>query len=526
MGMNEQSRARWITAGLLLGLLLASLDQTIVSTAMPTIIEELGGMSMYSWVFAIYMLASTAAMPIYGKLADLYGRRKTYMIGLSLFLAGSLLCGIAQSIGQLVVYRGIQGLGAGALLPISMTIVAELYPPEKRGKFMGLFSAVFALSSIVGPALGGVIVDHAAWGWIFLLNLPLGIPALFLIAAAMKESSSRGRAVIDWAGAFTLTAAIISLLLALVLGGGDSGARGHYEWTSAPIITLFGTFVICTVLFIWAEKKAKEPIIPLHLLALRPIAAGNAVGFFMSAGMFGAIVYIPLFIQGVIGVSASVAGYSLVPLMLSVIVASITGGKLMSRVSYRTILVPSMMLMVTGFVLLSQVSVNTSKLTIVLDMIVTGLGMGAIYPTVGTAAQSAVDQRDRGAATSVSQFFRSIGGTIGVSVFGSLLSSGIVQGAGQMNQITDGSKSMESLQGLADPQLLLDPGARAAMPAEQLAMLQKLFSHSLQHVFIGGLIAVSVGLAACFFMGGARLVPKPSLLNETNGTEVTGSNRG
>jgi len=468
---SGKSKTGWITIGLLMGLFLSSLDQTIISTAMPTIIKELGGFSLYSWVFTVYMLASTTAMPIYGKMADLFGRKRMYLIGIALFLIGSVLCGFAGSITELIIFRGVQGLGAGALMPISMTIVADIYPPEKRGKFMGLFGAVFAISSIIGPALGGVIAEQWNWGWIFYMNLPIGIPALLLIAIAMKESKSKGRQSVDGIGAIALTVAVLAFLLALVLGGGTERESGaSFAWSSPPIIGLFGTAAFFLALFLWIETKAKEPILPLRLFKIRTIAIGNIVGFFMSAGMFGAIVYIPLFVQGVIGMNSALSGYALIPLMLSSIVTSIIGGRLMSKVSFRAILVPSLILMTVGFIFLSQITVDTTQTQMVCYMMITGLGMGAVYPVVGTAAQTAVDSGTRGVVTSSSQFFRSIGGTIGISVFGSLLDSGT-----------------------------------------RMSSSPEVFGRALGQVFLGCLIAVGIALIASVFIGNTRLVEKKSV---------------
>ncbi|AWB46524.1 MFS transporter [Paenibacillus sp. CAA11] len=503
---TEKSKAGLVTIGLLIGLFLSSLDQTIVSTAMPTVIKDLGGFSLYSWVFTIYMLASTTTVPIYGKLADLFGRRKMYLIGLILFVVGSVLCGFSENITQLIIFRGIQGLGAGALMPISMTIVADIYPPDQRGKFMGLFGAVYALSSIFGPALGGMIVEHWDWGWIFFINLPIGIVALLVVAAGLKETRSNEKQSIDWLGVLTLSAGVVAVLLALVLGGEGQGDGTRYAWTSPQILGLFAAGAVLLALFTWIESKVKEPIITLSLFRIRAIAFGNIVGFLMSAAMFGAIVYIPLFVQGVIGVNSSVSGYILTPLMLSFIVTSIIGGRLMSKLSYRTILIASLALMMVGFTLLSQISEDTTQSEMILYMIIAGLGMGAVYPTVGTAAQNAVDSKLRGVATSSSQFFRSMGGTIGVSVFGSLMAQQMSSEISKLNQKLNGALPADQLKQLVNPQVLLDSNARHALPEQVLAGLRAAFSHSLSSVFLGALIFVGVGLVASALMGNARLV--------------------
>lgn len=498
---TETKKTGWVTWGLLLGILLSSLDQTIVSTAMPAIVKEVGGFSLYSWVFTVYMLASTTTMLIYGKLADLWGRKRMYLVGLSLFLTGSALCGLSGTMPMLVLSRGVQGLGAGALMPIAMTIVADLYPPEKRGRFMGLFGAVIAVSSIMGPALGGLIVDYWNWGWVFLINLPLGIPALVLAAAAMSETKSRVPRPVDWLGAAAMSAAIGSFLLALALGE-PNGAKDSMA-VSPGWLYLSG--VVFTCLFLWIERKAPEPLLPLQLFKLRVMTFGNMVGFFVSAGMFGAIVYIPLFVQGVIGIRSSIAGYILTPLMLAVIVTSIAGGRLMNRLSYRMILIPSLLLMAASFFLLSGISPGTANSEITLYMIMAGLGMGAVYPVIGTAAQNAVDSGSIGVATSCSQFFRSIGGTVGLSIFGTLMSrhmaSGMETFSGNQNSLPNGQAALP-----ANPQVLLHPSARSALPPEWLAGLQQVFTESLQVVFGAALVCVVIGLAASILMGNASLI--------------------
>ncbi len=503
--MKEQKRqVNLVTAGLLLGLVLASLDQTIVATAMPTITKEWAGLSLYSWVFAIYMLASTITMPIYGKLADLFGTRIVYLSGLALFLAGSLLCGWSGSMMELITARGVQGLGAGALLPIAFTIVGELYPPEQRGKFQGLFGAVFALASMVGPTLGGIIVEKWDWGWIFFLNLPIGIPAFLLIALAWRGKTIRDKKPqIDWYGAISLSAAVLAILLALVIGG-----ERHDAWGSWPVLGLFGTGLLLTGLFIWVESKAKEPLLPLSLFRIPAIGFGNIAGFFVSAALFGAIAYIPLFVQGVRGASPAEAGYMLTPLMLSVAVSSAIGGRLLAKASFRAILVPSLVLIAIGFYLLGQLQATTPNSQLLVSMIVTGLGMGAVFPALGTAAQSAVPPEARGVAMSTSQFFRSIGGTMGISVFGTILAWRMQAGMNEVSGMADSTLSAEQLAALADPKLLLDEQLRSALAPESLAAVQHVFSEALHGVFFSGMLLIFISLAASMLLGRARLIEK------------------
>jgi len=499
MSIVGQNTTR-ITTGLLFGLVLASIDQTIVSTAMPTIAQELGGLHLYSWVFAVYMLASTTTMPIYGKLADLFGRRHMYLIGLTIFLAGSLLCGVATTMMELVLYRGVQGLGAGALMPLSMTIAADTFPPERRGKFMGLFGTVFAISSIFGPTLGGALVDYVHWSWIFFINLPLGIAAMLFIRTGLTDNrTGKGRGSIDWLGALTLTSAILSILLGLVLG--DSTPQAN----NMAIIALFVVGALLLGAFVFVESRAQEPIIPLRLFRIQAISSGSIIGFFMSAAMFGAIAYIPLYVQGVIGVSPAIAGYILTPLMLSTVVTSTLSGKLMQRFSYRTILIASLITMMTGFCLLSSMDVQTSITTVLIYMIITGLGMGAIYPTIGTAAAGAVDWNDRGVATSSSQFFRSIGGTMGVSILGSMLTNRMNAGLGNLHQELPAATNAVLPQ-LTNPQTLLDQHIRSSLPPDVLLHLQRVFSQSLHDIFIVAVFFIGLALIASCLFGRARMI--------------------
>lgn len=502
---SDQPNLKLILTGLLLGLLLASLDQTIMSTAMPTIIKDLGGLSLYSWVFSVYMLTSTTSMPIFGKLADLYGRKRIYMIGMALFMAGSALCGLAGNMTELIVFRGIQGIGGGALMPIAMTIIGDIVTPEKRGKMQGLFGGVFALSSIIGPAIGGFIVEHASWNWIFYINLPFGIAAMLIMSASLKESKSAEKRSIDWFGAITLSGSIISLLLALVLGGsGEGGGAVHYAWSSPQIIGLLAVSAALLALFIRIELRVKEPILPLQLFKNRVITVSYLTGFLMSAAMFGAITYIPLFVQGVIGVKPSMAGYILTPLMLSVFAAAIVGGRLINKVPYRVTIVGSMTIIAIGFGLLSQMDVHTSSTTIMVYMIITGLGMGPLMPTINTAVQGEVGRQLRGVATSSVQFFRSIGGTIGVSVMGALMASRMTEGMSGIGEKLP-QVPADQLQQLANPRVLLDPAALTAIPRDVLLELQRVFTAAVDQVFVAGFIIIILGFVTGFFIGNARL---------------------
>jgi EmrB/QacA subfamily drug resistance transporter len=499
-------QVRWIVTGLMLGLLLGSLDQTIVSTAMPHVITELNGFNLYSWVFTIYMLTSTTAVPIFGKLADLFGRRLIYLIGMGLFLAGSALCGLSHDMTQLIVFRAIQGIGAGALMPIAMTIIGDIFPPERRGKMQGIFGAVFGLSSVIGPAVGGFIVDHLAWQWIFYINLPFGVFAAIILSIALKESKGAEKKSIDWFGASTLTAAVVAFLLAIEMGGNgpSEGGMKHYAWDSWQILGLFGASALLIALFLWIESKVKEPIIPLKLFGYKAISVSSIVGFLMGMGMFGAITYIPLFSQGVIGTSASNSGYILTPLMLSLISSSIIGGRLIMKLSYRTIVMTSMAIMTIGYFLMSQMTVDTSRVELISYMIIVGLGMGALMPVLTIASQSSVGHTLRGVATSTTQFTRSIGGTVGVAIMGVIMTNKMTSGIGGIKgEFKD--IPADQLKTFANPQALLQPAVKEKMPVDLYHAIQAVLNDSITSVFVIGIIVVLAGLLSAFFYGKLRM---------------------
>lgn len=382
----------WIITGLITGLLLSSLDQTIVATAMPTVVKDLGGLSLYSWVFTIYMLAQTSAIPILGKMADLYGRRRIYLIGMGFFIAGSALSGLSTSMIELIVFRGLQGIGAGALMTLTMTIIGDVFPPNKQGKMQGLFGATFAFSSIAGPAVGGFITQHINWHWIFYINLPFGIVSAVILAMFLKETKANKKPSIDWWGAILLTSGVISILLATVLvSKSGQGAGATYTWGSPQVLGLISIGLLILAVFVWVESKVKEPIIPLSLFKNRVISVSSIAGFFMGVAMFGAISYIPLFVQAVIGTTPSMAGYVLTPMMLSIVVSSIIGGRLVSRLTYRSLTSVAFLLIAVGFTLMSRMDRHTTGTEVIVFMMVIGLGLGILMPTFMISVQNAVD---------------------------------------------------------------------------------------------------------------------------------------
>ncbi len=411
-------------SGLLLGMLLAALDQTIVSTAMPTIFRELGGnLSNYSWVFTAYLLTSTVTVPIYGKLSDLWGRKWFFMGGIVMFLIGSALSGASQNITQLIIFRAIQGIGAGAIMPIAFAIIGDIFPPAERGKWQGLFSGVFGLASIVGPALGGYITDNFSWRWIFYINLPLGALALVVLFFTLPVfRNARASRIIDYLGTVLLLIGVTPLLLGFSLAG---DGPGQYAWDSWQIITCFAVAGVGTLAFIfWELYGAKEPVLDLRLFKNSIFTISNLATVMMGAAMFGTILYIPLFLQYVTGVTATNSGSLLTPLMMGWVVASIISGQLLSRWGrYKVLAIIGVVLAAVGMFLMSRVAVSTGQGSVVVNMIILGLGMGTVIALFTIVVQNAFPIHKIGVVTAALTFFRQIASTVGTAVFGALLSN-------------------------------------------------------------------------------------------------------
>jgi EmrB/QacA subfamily drug resistance transporter len=413
-------RVLTIYAGLMVTLLLAALDQTIVATALPRIVSDLGGITQYSWVFTSYMLTSTVAVPVYGRLGDVHGRRPLMLIAVTIFLVGSALCGAAQNMTELVVFRGIQGLGAGGLFPLSLAVIGGIVPPRDRGRWQGLIGAVFASASIIGPAVGGFIVDNTTWRWIFLVNLPVGAVALVVIALTMPKRKVRAEHEIDWLGAGLLAAGTASLLLGLVWAG------RQYAWTSGHVIAALAAAVVVLAVFALAERRAREPILPFEVLR-NPIVAGSvACMALVGMAMFGTISYVPLFVQGVIGTSATSSGVVLTPLMLGAVTTSFLAGQLVSRTGrYRWNVVLGPPVLAVGMGLLWRMNVHTTNGQAARNMVVAGIGIGSMMQVFVLSVQNAVQRARIGSATALTQFSRQMGSTIGVSVMGVIVNAGL-----------------------------------------------------------------------------------------------------
>lgn len=412
-------------AGLMLVLFLVSMDQTVVATAMPLILADLDGFELYAWVTTSYLLAETAMIPIVGKLGDLYGRKWITTSGVAVFLLGSLLSGIAQDMVSLVAFRGVQGLGGGIIFATVFATVADIFPDgRQRAKYQGVFMAVFSISAVVGPSLGGWIADAVGWRWIFFVNLPVGLLVLAALPFVLPQSERQRGARIDFAGAATITVSIVALLLAFSwVGGGD------YGWGSARVLTGFAVAAVSFALFVPIESRAGEPILPFSLFRDRTMAAASFVMFFFGFGIFGIFLYTPLFVQGVLGQTATGSGAVLTPLVLTMTAVGTVGGLLMARTNrLKPFLVGGLALMGLGALLLSTLGVGSSTLTVAFFLFVAGLGMGSVMPAATLAVQTKAGPQQLGVATGATQFVRSVGSTVGTAVIGSLVTAGYVRG--------------------------------------------------------------------------------------------------
>jgi len=417
--------------GVLLGMLLAALNQTIVATALPVIVSDLGGVEHYSWVFTAYMLAAAVTTPIYGRLSDVHGRRLFFILGIVLFMAGGIVGATSQSMTQLVLARGIQGLGAGALMPLAIATIGDLVPPSDRGRWQGLTGAVFGVASILGPTTGGYIADNADWRWVFLVSLPVSFVALAFIVTTLRIPPHPERGThVDYTGAALLAAGLSVTLLATVRGGVEA------PWDSAQIVALFAAGAVLIATFIAWERRQEQPIVPITLFRERPVTFGTLAGFFTGMGMFGTIVFVPLFMQGALGDSATASGLVLAPLMLSMVVTTAWSGAVITRTGrYRWALLSGPVVMGVGFWMLSTLDIGSGRLHATLAMVVVGLGLGLLLQNLILVIQNAVPSRHMGAATSVAQLSRSLGNTVGVAVMGAILLAGL-PGGGDLGTIT------------------------------------------------------------------------------------------
>jgi len=456
-------RRQAITAGLLLGMSLGALEATVVGTAMPTIVNTLGGLAHYSWVFSAYLLTSTASVPIWGRLSDLYGRRRMYLLAVGAFLVGSMACGASTTMLQLIAARAVQGLGAGGIIPLTMTIIGELYSLTERPRTQALFSGVWGTASVLGPLVGGYITDALSWRWVFYINLPFGLLCVAVIATAFPPSRGSSPVKVDWLGAALLFSCVSALLIAL---GADEGVAA---W-AAVAAALFVAFVI-------VERRQTEPILPVDLLAHRVISRTLTVVFLVGVALFGAIAFVPLFVQSVKGGSATQAGQVLTPLFLGWVTMSVIGAKITVRIGYRVVAITGSVLMTLGFIGLTRLNVDSGNVLLLGSCLVLGAGMGCQMLSLLLAVQHGVERSRLGIATSLNQFARSIGAAIGVAAMGAIMS--------------------RSIAGVAVP----GEGSLAAATSMSLSPeLRMQFAFALHRVFVAGTAVSVAGLVASLFL--------------------------
>ncbi len=500
-------------AGVMLSMFLASLDQTIVGTAMPRIIADLHGFAHYTWVTTAYIISSAVVIPIVGKLTDMYGRKPFYIAGLIIFTLFSLLSGLSQDMLQIIICRGFQGIGAGILMANAFTVIGDLFPPAERGKFQGLVAGVFGLSAIIGPSLGGFITDTLSWHWIFFVNVPLGFMVLALFVAFFPHiRPGNNRYKVDYLGMLLLCFGVVPLLVALSFGGTEWG------WESIESIGFFSLAVIMIFCFVWWERRAQEPIIPISLYKNRIVALSQIVVFFIAFGMFGAIIFIPLFFQGVLGVSATQSGSFLTPMMLGQVFGSITSGQLLSRAGgrYRLLGAAGLVIMAIGLLLASRMSSATSYATAILNIVILGFGLGITMPIYTIVCQNAVPYSMLGVASSSVPFVRSIGGSVALALFGTVLNNSFASHiVAQIPADVKNAIPAAQLNALVqNPQALVDPLAQAQLNAQLSEMGpqgQQLFQQlltslkgslttALNEVFVVGFVIVVIGFIVHMFI--------------------------
>ncbi len=477
----EHRRILVVLGALMLGMVLASLDQTIVATALPTIAGDLHGLNHLSWVVTAYLLTSTISTPLWGKLGDLYGRKKFFQAAIVIFLVGSALSGLAHSMSQLIAFRALQGVGAGGLMVGAQAITGDVVSPRQRGRYMGYFGAVFGLTSVAGPLLGGVFTEDLSWRWVFYVNVPIGILALFIIASVLHIPARRTEHAVDYLGTTLLGAAVASIILLTTWGGTT------YAWGSGPIVGLAVAAVCLVVVFCLVERRAAEPLIPLGLFRIRVFSTSSAVGFIVGFIMFGAIIYIPLYLQTVHGASPTVSGLELLPMVFGMLITFITSGRLVTRWGrYKVFPIAGTAVMAVGLYLLSLMTPSTTMAVSSLDMLVVGLGVGLVMQVLVVAVQNAVPYAQLGTATSAATFFRSIGGAFGVALFGTVFNTRLFA---ELPRYLPAA----ALARLAGHSISSNPAQLDALPPAIHAGYVQAFSHALVTVF---LIGVPVSLAA------------------------------
>lgn len=477
-----------VFSGLMLGMLLAALDQTIVATALPTIVGELGGLQHLSWVITAYLLASTTSVPIYGKLSDIYGRKPLFQIAIVIFLLGSVLSGISQSMFQLIMFRALQGLGAGGLMALAQAIIGDILSPRERGRYQGYIGSVFAFSSVVGPLLGGLFVDNLSWRWVFYINLPVGAVALAVTSVVLKLPVRRREPSIDFIGSALLVLGLGSLLLMTSWGGSE------YAWDSTVILGLGALGVVSILLFLWQESRAKEPVLPLRLFRERTFAVGSGLGLVVGLAMFGSIAFLPVYFQVVRGASATESGLRMVPMMIGLVSMSIVSGRLISKTGrYRIFPIVGTAVMSVGMLLITQLDADSGRLQSGISLLIMGIGVGMVMQVIVLAVQNAAPPGDLGIATAGVNLFRSMGSAFGVAIFGAIL-------ANRLSVELPRHVPASALEGIDAATLTSSPEQLQALPPAVHDGVIIAFSNALHIVFLCALPVVLIGFGLTWLL--------------------------
>jgi EmrB/QacA subfamily drug resistance transporter len=482
-----QGRALWTVFGaLMLGMFLAALDQTIVSTALPTIVGDLGGLNHLSWVVTSYLLAATVSTPLYGKLGDMIGRKPVFLAAIVIFLAGSMLAGLSQSMGQLIGFRALQGIGAGGLMVGAQAIIADIVPPRERGRYTGLIGSVFAIASVAGPLLGGFLVDNLSWRWVFYVNMPVGAVALVIVITRLHLHTPTVRHRVDVLGAALLSLAVTALTLVTTWGGTE------YAWDSRMIVSLGVGGVVLLAVFIWWEGRAAEPIVPLHLFRSRVFSIASAMGFTIGMAMFGAIVFLPLFLQLVYGASPTSSGLRMLPLMAGLLVAAIVSGRVITRIGrYKPFPIAGTAVLILGMFLLSLLRLTTAPWLASVYMLIVGVAIGLVMQVLVLVVQNDVPPQNIGVATSTATFFRSVGGSFGVAIFGTIFATRL---ADQLAQLP------HSITARLGGGVHLSPAQANALPPAVHADFLHAFAQALQGVFVFGVVLAVIPFLLSWFL--------------------------
>ena len=510
-----RNRTILATAGTMLALLLAALDQTIVGTAIPRIVADLNGLDRLAWVTTAYLVTSTTMTPIAGKLGDLFGRKPFLLVGMIGFVVASAFCGLATSMTQLIIFRGIQGIFGGVLFATVFTVIGDLFPPDQRGRAQGLFGAVFGLSSIVGPTAGGFITDHWSWRWVFEVNIPVGVVAVLVVLAGLPyvRSKASWRDIDIW-GAVTLAGGVVPLLIALSI------TRDH-AWTSPQVMGLLALAAVMLATFIFVESRVAEPIVPLHLFKNPTFTVSMIVGFLTAFGMFGSILFTPLVFQGVLGISATNSGALITPMMFGLLGASTVTGFVMKRIKYYRFLgTLGVAVMIFGMWLLSQITPSTPQWHVVVDLIVVGLGIGTTFPLYLTAVQVALPRKFMGVASSQIQFWRNLGGTVGSSILGAVLANRLPGYlATQVSGLHLPASALGQL-GSAGANSILQPGALANLPPALVTAIRFALSETLRDIYIFAGVVLVIALVSTVFLKEVSLERAPEGLGFGEGAPV------